>query len=64
MQVGAKWVQKLSDSNVRGEVFNIQFIEQMAFLFVFVKFTYLNALHYGGLLTTCLLDYVKHNVAS
>lgn len=34
MQIGAKWVQKLSDSNVKEEVFNIQFIEQMVFLFV------------------------------
>lgn len=57
-------MQKLSDSNVRGEVFNIPFIEEMAFLFVFVKFTSLNALHYGGFLTACLLDDVKHNFAS
>lgn len=64
MQVGAKWVQKLSDSNMRGEVFNIPFIEEMVFLFVFVNFTSLNALHYGGFLTACLLDDVKHNVAS
>lgn len=45
MQVGAKWVQNLSDSNVREEVFNIPCIEEMAFLFVFVNFTSLNALH-------------------
>lgn len=40
------------------------FIEEMAFLFVFVNFTSLNALHYGGFLTVCLLDDVNHNVAS